>query len=156
MPASTSKKRKANLQSAFWDSSAIVPLCCLQPQTKAARRAFRLFPRMVVWWATSVECKSALHRLERDRELTRQEAQQSLQVLERHRQHWLEVAPLEELKNLAERLLGLHPLRAADSLQLAAALIWCNRHPRGRSFVSGDENLLEAAEKEGFAGIKLL
>src|SRR5262249_3418110 len=155
MPASASKKRKANLQSAFWDSSAIVPLCCMQPQTKAARQAFRLFPRMVVWWATSVECKSALHRLERDRELTLQEEQRSLQVLERYRQYWLEVAPLEELKKLAEHLLGLHSLRAADSLQLAAALTWCNRHPRGRSFVSGDERLMQAAEREGFAGIKL-
>jgi predicted nucleic acid-binding protein len=155
MPASASKRRKANPQSAFWDSSAIVPLCCQQPQTKAARQALRLYPRIVVSWATSVECKSALHRLERDRELTHQQAQQSLQILERHRQYWLEVAPLEELINMAERLLGLHSLRAADSLQLAAAMIWCNQHPRGRSFISGVEKLLEAADKEGFTGIDL-
>src|SRR5215470_12290347 len=155
MPASASKKRKTRSQSAFWDSSAIVPLCCQQPQTKAARQAFRLFPRMVVWWATSVECKSALHRLEREHELTRQETQQSLEALEKHRQHWVDVTPLEELKTLAERLLSLHPLRAADCLQLASALIWCNRHPRGKSFVSSDERLLEAAEKEGFTGVKL-
>jgi len=83
------------------------------------------------------------------------ETQQSLEALEKHRQHWMEVTPLEELKTLAERLLSLHPLGAAECLQLASALIWCNRHPRGKSFVSSDERLLEAAEKEGFTGIRL-
>jgi hypothetical protein len=48
-----------------------------------------------------------------------------------------------------------YPLRAADALQLAAALIWCNRHPRGKTFISGDERLLEAAEKEGFNVIRM-
>jgi hypothetical protein len=46
-------------------------------------------------------------------------------------------------------------LRAADALQLAAALIWCNHYPRGRTFISGDERLLEAAEREGFDVIKI-
>lgn len=150
MPASAKKKTAASFPVAFWDASAVVPLCCLQPQTQAARQARRLFPQLVTWWATSVECNSALRRLERAQELTARETQQAFQELDRLRLRWTEVAPLEEVKSLAERLLGAHPLRAADSLQLAAALIWCNRHPRGKTFVSSDEKLLEAAEKEGF------
>jgi predicted nucleic acid-binding protein len=150
MPPSAKRNKGTSQQSAFWDTSAVVPLCCLQPQTQAARQAFRLFPGMAVWWATGVECVSALRRLERDRELTAQETQQSLQELDKYRQRWTEIAPLEEIKSSAERLLSLHPLRAADSSQLAAALIWCNRHPRGKGFISGDDKLLEAAEKEGF------
>jgi hypothetical protein len=47
------------------------------------------------------------------------------------------------------------PLRAADVLQFAAALIWRNRHPRGKAFISGDERLLEAAEKEGFSVVSI-
>jgi hypothetical protein len=105
---------------------------------------------MTVWWATTVECVSALRRLERDLELTVQETQQSLHELDKYRQRWSEIAPQEELKVTAERLLRIHPLRAADSLQLAAAMIWCNRHPRGKAFVCSDEKLLEAAEEEGF------
>jgi len=155
MPASARKKTAASFPAAFWDASAIVPLCCLQPQTQAARRARRLFPQFVTWWATSVECNSALRRLERARELTAREMQQAFQELERLRLRWTEVAPLEEVRFLSERLLGFHPLRAADSLQLAAALIWCNRHPRGKTFVSSDEKLLEAAEKEGFDVIRM-
>ncbi len=150
MPAPRKKKTAASFPAAFWDASAIVPLCCLQPQTKAARQARRLFPQLVIWWATSVECSSALRRLERAQELTAREAQQAFQELDRLRLRCTEVAPLEEVRSLAERLLGVHPLRASDSLQLAAALTWCNRLPRGKAFVSSDEKLLEAAEKEGF------
>ena len=155
MPASARKKIAASFPAAFWDASAIAPLCCLQPQTQAARQARRLFPQLVTWWATSVECNSALRRLERAQELTARETQQAFQELDRIRLRWTEVAPLEEVRSLAERLLGSHPLRAADSLQLAAALIWCNRHPRGKTFVSSDEKLLEAAEKEGFNIIRM-
>jgi hypothetical protein len=155
MPASARKKTAASFPAAFWDASAIMPLCCLQPQTQAARQARRLFPQFVTWWATSVECNSALRLLERAQELTARELGQAFQELERLRLRWTEVAPLEEVRFLAERLLGSHPLRAADSLQLAAALIWCNRHPRGKAFVGGDEKLLDAAEKEGFNVIRV-
>jgi len=156
MPASAKKKKiAANFPAAFWDASAIVLLCCLQPQTQAARQARRLFPQLVTWWATSVECNSALRRLERVQELTARDTQQAFQELDRLRLRWTEVAPLEEVRSLAERLLGSYPLRAADSLQLAAALTWCNRHPRGKTFVSDDEKLLEAAEKEGFNIVRM-
>src|SRR5262245_400425 len=155
MPTSARKKTAASLAVAFWDASAIVPLCCLQPQTQAARQARRLFPQLVTWWATSVECNSAFRRLERAQELTAREAQQALQELDRLRMRGTEVAPLEEIRSQAERLLGAHSLRAADSLQLAAALIWCNRRPRGKTFVGSDEKLLEAAEKEGFNVVRM-
>ncbi len=150
-----SKKTATKFPAAFWDASAIVPLCCLQPQTKTARRTRRLFPQIVVWWATSVECNSALRRLERAQELTARETQAGILELERLRPRWTEVAPLEEARALAERLLGAYPLRAADALRLAAALIWCKRYPRGKTFISGDEKLLEAAEKEGRDIIKV-
>jgi len=155
MPAAARKKKAPIFPTAFWDASAIVPLCCLQPQTHVARQARRLFPQLVTWWATSVECNSALRRLERAQELTARETQQAFQELDRLHLRWTEIAPLEEVRLLAERLLGAHPLRAADSLQLAAALIWCNRQPRGKTFVSGDDKLLEAAEKEGFNVIRM-
>lgn len=155
MPASAKRKTTAKFPAAFWEASAIVPLCCLQPHTKAARQTRRLFPQIVVWWATSVECNSALRRLERTQELTARETQAGILELERLRPRWTEVAPLEEARSLAERLLGVYPLRAADALQLAAALIWCSHFPRGRTFISGDERLLEAAEREGFDVIKI-
>ena len=41
-------------------------------------------------------------------------------------------------------------LRAADALQLAAALVWAKQLPRKRLFVCFDGRLAEAAGKEGF------
>jgi len=45
----------------------------------------------------------------------------------------------------------VHSLRAADSFQLAAALIWAEENPQGLDLVCLDQNLREAAFKEGFA-----
>jgi hypothetical protein len=46
-------------------------------------------------------------------------------------------------------------LRAADSLQLGAALVWCRQKPAQRRFLSGDQKLCEAASAVGFAVVKL-
>ncbi len=155
MVQTKARQKTAPLRSAFWDTSAIVPLCCFQPQTRKARQAYRFFPRMIVWWATGVECSSALFRLEREQELSAQDTQQALQALQKHRQHWAEITPTDGIRSLAERLLRAQPLRAADALQLSAALVWCASNPRDRTFVCGDGRLLEAAEKVGFNVIKV-
>jgi hypothetical protein len=48
---------------AFWDASAIVPLCCSQTATSRGRKVLRELQRMVVWWGTPVEARSAFARL---------------------------------------------------------------------------------------------
>jgi predicted nucleic acid-binding protein len=53
--------------------------------------------------------------------------------------------PSQEVRDQARRVLRVHPLRAADALQLAAALVW-----KGRHFVCFDQRLREAAQREGF------
>jgi hypothetical protein len=64
--------------------------------------------------------------------------------------NWSEVLPGELVRQRTERLLAVHPLRAADAFQLAAALIWAEEKPRGLEVVCLDQNLREAALKEGF------
>ena len=71
-------------------------------------------------------------------------------VLDRLAQSWMEVQPSETVRNVAERLLAVHALRAADALQLAAALTACGAHAKGQGFVSLDQRLRIAAYKEGF------
>ena len=57
---------------------------------------------------------------------------------------------------MAERLLRLHPLRAADSLQLAAAAnAAAEEDPASIGFVCFDTRLNEAASREGFAIVAL-
>jgi hypothetical protein len=57
---------------------------------------------------------------------------------------------LEAVKVQARRLLRLHPLRAADALQLGAALEWARGNPSGRTFLTLDKQLALAASREGF------
>ena len=52
---------------------------------------------------------------------------------------WTEVGPNMDVREGAGRALLLHPLRAADSLQLAAALVWAKRQPAGHHFVCLDQ-----------------
>ncbi|MGB6718435.1 MAG: hypothetical protein WBE47_15910, partial [Candidatus Acidiferrales bacterium] len=66
------------------------------------------------------------------------------------------VVPDDQLRQLATELLDKHSLRAADSLQLAASLIWCQQHPSKRSFICGDFRLAEAADAAGFSVLQLL
>ena len=46
--------------------------------------------------------------------------------------------------------LSVHPLRAADALQLAAALLASDHEPQRMEVVCLDERLSEAARIEGF------
>jgi predicted nucleic acid-binding protein len=59
--------------------------------------------------------------------------------------------PSENVRTLALRFLRIHPLRAADALQLAAAAIVAEGQSNVMPFVSNDRRLLEAARLEGFA-----
>lgn len=60
------------------------------------------------------------------------------------------VALADPVRARAKRLLSVHALRAADSLQLGAALTAVEDEPFGWGFVCLDERLSEAASREGF------
>ena len=135
---------------AFWDASAIVPLCVGQPGSGFARKALRN-KSIAVWWGTPLETTSAFARLSRAGELDQRQFQMAMTRLAALRLMWIEVQPSEGLRELAEELIQRHPLRAADALQLAAAVIWSRRHPRKRAFVCLDGGLMDAASKEGFS-----
>jgi len=134
---------------AFWDASAVVPLCVPQREASASRRLLKSYPP-VVWWGTPVEIASAVVRLWRSEHLTERQRDAAAQRLTVLRAAWAEVQPTERVRALAERLLDRHALRAADALQLAAALVWCNERPRGRTFLCRDTRLSDAARREGF------
>lgn len=149
-------KKPRPIITAFWDTSALVPLCCFQPQSANARQAARTYSPQVVWWGTVVEALSSLNRLTRQGNITVAESAQAFARLDYLRDRWNEIQPTEEVRDRAVRLLRIHKLRAADALQLAAALVWCGDRPQGRSLIGADGNLSEAAAAEGFTVIRLL
>ena len=134
----------------FWDASALVPLLVEQAATDRMRALLAQDPDLVVWWATPVECGSALARLARDVEDDAQGLGHAAAVLDELSAGWIEVAPTEPVRRQALRLLRVHALRAADALQLAAALAWGGGR-LGGELVSLDERLSEAARLEGLA-----
>jgi len=98
-----------------------------------------------------VECASALARLAREGPRTRGEVVQARRVLATLAASWTEVLASETVRDHARRLLLRHPLRAADALQLGAALTWAGGAPKGHAVATFDARLAEAAYKEGFA-----
>ena len=133
----------------FWDASAIVPVCVPAQDSERGRQLLLEHPP-VVWWGTAVEVYSAIVRLHRGQHLTEAQREASRQRLAMLRGTWREIQPTERVRDLAERRLERYELRAADALQLAAALVWCRERPRGRSFLCRDLRLKEAARGEGF------
>jgi hypothetical protein len=134
----------------FWDSSAIVPLLVAEPATAQMQALARQDPDLLVWWASQTECASALSRLEHADALSQEGVEEALRRLMDLAQGWHEIEPCEIVREAAARFLRVHPLRAADALQLAAAFVAAEGRPRSLPLVSLDDRLLEAARKEGF------
>jgi predicted nucleic acid-binding protein len=108
-------------------------------------------PPVLIWWGTPIEIASALARLEREKSLTADEVSSALSKARRLADSWHEIVPSDAVRRTAERLLRAHPLRAADSLQLAAALIAADHDPSTLEIVCLDAQLTSAARREGFA-----
>jgi predicted nucleic acid-binding protein len=134
----------------FWDSSALVPLLVTDPASVAVRAAFEVDPEVLAWWATSAECVSALARLEREGSLTSSSIGEAIHRLDVLASSWQEVQPVGAVRQVAIRLLRVHPLRTADSMQLAAAIVAAEDQPATLPFVTLDARLATAAEREGF------
>ena len=111
-------------------------------------------PAILVWWATEVECASAIARLERDGVLEDAAVVQAFDRLRHLARAWHEVDPTDAVRESAVRFLRVHPLRAADALQLAAAFIAAERRPSTLELITLDDRLATAARKEGFVLIE--
>ena len=138
----------------YWDTSAIVPLLVDEATSDAVRDTFDADPLVVTWWATAVECVSALARLEREGAITPAEMQRASERLDALELTWAEVQPSDQLRTLASRLLRVHTLRAADAFQVAAALVAAEGHPGSLTIVSLDERQILAAEREGLRAVQ--
>ena len=134
----------------FWDSSALIPLFVREEHSPLVEALVGDDPEMMVWWAGPVECASAVHRLRREGVFAAAAAAEVLATLSAALDAANVVQPGDALRAKALRLLGVHPLRAADALQLAAAQLWAREMPAGRDFVCLDERLRSAAILEGF------
>ena len=135
----------------FWDSSALIPL--FLPDTRSEELVTILDDArdLTIWWGSPVECLSAIYRRHRAEPLPAPVLTNALERLRAFVEDTHGIAPTEEVRRRAGRLLGAHPLRSGDALQLAAALAWCEDQPSGETLVCLDVRLREAATREGFS-----
>jgi predicted nucleic acid-binding protein len=134
---------------AFWDASALVPLCVGQTTTPRAIALYKNY-EAVIWWATPVEIASALARLVRMQQLDSGDWTKARRLVAALADAWFVIQPSDALRTKATQLVDRYDLQAADALQLAAALEWCQDIPQGRVFLTADQKLREAAVLTGF------
>jgi hypothetical protein len=133
----------------YWDASALVPLCVAEPTTAALRRLAG--DGIVTWSLSAVEIASAIERRAREGRLTDDARVAARAALSEMAAAWTEIAALGPVSERAMRLVATHPLRAADAMQLGAALVAVSDRPTGHEFVCADARLRDAAGREGFA-----
>ena len=143
-----------NRISAFWDTSALVPLLLRQSNTSRALAVYKTLD-VVVWWATPVEIASAVARLLRTGKISTDDFAKSRNLANALFSSWAVIFPTDAIRATSMQLVERYDLRAADSLQLAAALHWCGDAPQGRIFLSGDQKLHDAALLSGFDAKRL-
>ena len=134
----------------FWDTSAVVPLLAEEPMREHLISLLDQDPDVIIWWGTTVEIASALARRERDGLLTADEVTSALAIAHQLADSWHEIVPSDSVRRTAERLLRTHPLRCADSLQLAAALVAADHNPENLQIVCLDARMSSAGRREGF------
>jgi predicted nucleic acid-binding protein len=133
----------------FWDSSALVALLVDEVDSAPRRQQLQTDSDLAVWWGTPVECESANQRRFRDGSLLASDARLARERLADLSATWHEVSPVVAVRTLSRRLLRTHPLRAADALQLAAALALADAGLNDLIFACSDARLASAAETEG-------
>ena len=135
----------------FWDTSALVAFHLGEPPAAALKTVLEIDSEVAIWWGAEVEFASAVSRREREVGLSPEQAAALVNEFNRFAtETYHEVLPSRRLKSSARRMLRVHPLRAADALQLAAALSIAEEPAAQVGFICLDAQLNEAARREGF------
>jgi predicted nucleic acid-binding protein len=134
----------------FWDTSALVPLLVDEETTTEVRQLFVRDPDVVIWLLTSVELLSAIGRLGRRAagidDLVPSLRSEAVELVSR----CVVVSEVDGVRRRAERLVGVHPIAAADAMQIGAALVACEDRPERLEIVTLDAQLARCAQLEGF------
>ena len=134
----------------LWDTSAIIPLGLQEQRTALLKKNPEEDGAIAGWWATPIERYSAFARPRRENVLSSAEEDQARQVVLALAAEWTQVEPSLAVRENAARAILLHPLRAADSLQLAAALVWANGHGAGHRSCASTNGCEKRLGEKGF------
>ena len=135
----------------FWDSSALLSLLAGQRGGERLKLLLEEDPDIAMWWGTPVELVSGACRLRRTGAADEETHRNIVIGIDEVVSDADQIDPGEQIRQAALRAVRTHDLRAADALQLAAALVWTGHEPLATGFVCLDKRLRDAAEREGFS-----
>lgn len=134
----------------FWDSSALIPLLIREQSSDAMRAILRSDRRIAASVITPIEIESALWRRRHHGEMDAEQHMSAEEMFAELTASWSEIADIISAQRIALDLLSRHPLRAADAIQLATAIVASNATVDSLPFVTLDHTLAAAARAEGF------
>jgi len=134
----------------FWDTSAIVPLVIVESASARVRTWYNTDSEIIVWTLTRVELLSAIARRRRHESSSALMLAAARRNIVRAWEGWSEITNVEIVRRHAERFVESYALRAADALQLGAALAAAEDDARKLVFVTLDRALADAAKHEDF------
>lgn len=118
--------------------------------TERSRHWLRRDPDVTIWAFTRLELLSAISRRRREQPNETDFFQRTRERLLNTMLLWTEITDIHRVRANAERLVELYPLRAADALQLGAALVAAEGKPESLEFITFDRRLAHAAMGERF------
>ena len=133
----------------YLDTSLLVKLYVPEPGSQEVASAVRADRQIVVSDLTRLEFTSAVARLVREEALSSSRGRNLLARLEGEWEGYVRVRASDDVLTEGTTLLGRHPLRTLDAVQLASALLVDRSGPTRVRFGTADRRLEEAASAEG-------
>lgn len=134
----------------FWDASALVPTFIEESSTPEVQSWQAADPRITIWIMTRVEVLSAIARKKREQPELAALWTRAIRDVNEMALRWTEIWDAAATRLHAERIVMDYPLRAADALQLGAAIVAADGDPHSLELVTLDRRLADAARREGF------
>ena len=138
----------------YYDTSALVKLYLQEAGSKLVLELLKSGEKVYTASLTYAEGHAAFSRRTREGRLTRQTARRLALRFDKDWESYDVVILGEDVLRLARQMFYRHPLRSADAIHLASALLLARTSPTARwSFVCADGRLCDAAKAEGFQPI---
>ena len=137
----------------YLETSALVKLYVREPGTEQLLKLVSRTGnhRFAVLTLSKVEFHSAIRRREREGDIDPLLAHRLLDRFGKHMEtKFVKQVMNESVLDLAASLVGQHPLRAYDAVQLAGCLtLRAGSRPDSPTFISSDQRLIQVAKAEG-------
>jgi predicted nucleic acid-binding protein len=135
----------------YYDTSALVKQYLHEAGSNLVLRLLKSGEKVYTASFTYAETHAAFGRRSREGLLSRETRRRLALRFDRDWETYEVVVLSENVLQLARRMLYRHPLRSADAIHLASALLLAGTSSNARwSFICADGRLCDAAKAEGF------